>query len=120
MISNNLEIKGEPSYSFSVRFEFKNLDEVIEAQKGIKKYAKNINPIIKKEKCFVKRWKRLHHIIELMKPNQEYLVSNLYKSLNRHLKNGYKTFTRDICILILQNKIKVVEKKGKKFLIKGE
>lgn len=121
----------EQPINLLLKFSFANLDEARSMREHLKLYENDetvtivdevksrkprtkprkrkleISSLTKKQSSFYSREKRLQRIERYLYENRKksFTSGKLYRNLSKKFTNGYKTFQRDISILILQGRI---------------
>jgi len=107
--------------SFQVKFKFKDMEEARKVNNLLKKYKYEVSAIIEKRSTYTHRERRLNSILNILNQKAEPIsIGKLYRLYMLSFNCSYKTFQRDIAILLLQNKISAEKsfKKGQTTLIK--
>jgi len=113
--------KEKGNIHFQVKLEFKDMQEAVKVADVLKKYKFEVSAIIERKLTYTHRERRLNSILNILSQKPEPIsIGKLYRFYMLSFNCSYKTFQRDIAILLLQNKISAEKsfKKGQTTLIK--
>ena len=113
--------KEKEKINLTVKLKFKDMDEAIKVSNVLKKYKFEVSALMERKSTYTHRERRLNSILNTLTQKKEPIsIGKLYRAYMLSFNCSYKTFQRDIAILLLQNKITAEKsfKRGQTTLIK--
>jgi len=97
--------KEDSQINFQVRFKFGDMNEAIKVANILKKYKFGVSAIMERKSTYTHRERRLNFILNILNQKEKPIsIGKLYRSYILSFNCSYKTFQRDIAILLLKGK----------------